>query len=53
MTLEEKPGIIVGDGRFLLAVNPNTMETGKGRIITDQRSKLLIPSLIGLTISVG
>ena len=45
MTPEEKLGIIVGDGRFLPAIDPNTVEDGKGMIITDQRSKLLIPRL--------
>ena len=45
MTQEEKLGLIVGDGRFLPAVDPNTVEDGKGMIITDQRSKLLIPRL--------
>ena len=45
MTLEEKIGIIVGDGRFLPEIDPNTVEDGKGMIITDQRSKLLIPRL--------
>jgi len=45
MTLDEKLGIIVGDGRFLPAIDPNTVEDGKGMIVTDQRSKLLIPRL--------
>jgi beta-glucosidase len=45
MTLEEKLGLIVGDGRFMPSVDPRTVENGKGIIITDQRSKLLIPRL--------
>ena len=45
MTLEEKIGLIVGDGRFLPAVDSGAGEEGKGMIITDQRSKLLIPRL--------
>jgi len=45
MTLEEKIGLIVGDGKFLPAVDPKTIEKGKGMIVTDQRSKLLIPRL--------
>ncbi|NOY76742.1 MAG: glycoside hydrolase family 3 protein, partial [Calditrichaeota bacterium] len=45
MTLEEKLGLIVGDGRFMPAVDPRTVENGTGMIITDQHSKLLIPRL--------
>jgi len=45
MTLNEKIGMIVGDGRFLNVGNPNAIENGKGIIINDQRSKLVIPRL--------
>ncbi|MHA1912083.1 MAG: glycoside hydrolase family 3 C-terminal domain-containing protein [Candidatus Kariarchaeaceae archaeon] len=45
MTLEEKIGMIVGDGRFLNVEDPNSVEDGKGIIINDQRAKLVIPRL--------
>ena len=45
MTLEEKIGITVGDGKFLPAVDPKTIETGTGILINDQISKPLIPRL--------
>ena len=45
MTVEEKIGMIVGDGRFLNVDDPKTIEEGKGIIINDQRSKLVIPRL--------
>ena len=45
MTVEEKLGLIVGDGRFLHEADAQNSEEGKGMIITDQRSKLLIPRL--------
>ena len=45
MTPEEKIGMIVGDGRFLPGIDPNTVEDGKGIIIEDQKSKLIIPRL--------
>ena len=45
MTLEEKIGLIVGDGRFLNVADPNSVEDGKGIIINDQRAKLVIPRL--------
>ena len=45
MTLEEKIGLIVGDGKFLMVENPENIEEGKGIIIYDQRSKLIIPRL--------
>ncbi len=45
MTLEEKIGMTVGDGKFLPAVDPKTIETGKGIIIQNQRGKLVIPRL--------
>ena len=45
MTVEEKIGMIVGDGKFLNVDDPKTIEEGKGIIINDQRSKLVIPRL--------
>jgi beta-glucosidase len=45
MTLEEKIGITVGDGKFLPAAGPKATETGTGIIIHDQKSKPLIPRL--------
>ena len=45
MTLEEKIGMTVGDGKFLPAVDPKTIEVGKGIIIENQRAKLVIPRL--------
>ena len=45
LTPEEKIGLIVGDGKFLLVENPENAEEGKGIIISDQRSKLIIPRL--------
>ncbi len=45
MTLEEKIGMTVGDGRFLNVPNPEAIKEGKGIIIEDQRSKLVIPRL--------
>ncbi len=45
MTVEEKIGMIVGDGKFLNIDDPKTIEEGKGIIINDQRSKLVIPRL--------
>ena len=46
LTLEEKIGITVGDGKFLTDVGPKTIETGTGIIINDQISKPLIPRLL-------
>ncbi len=45
MTLEEKLGLTVGDGRFVPGFNPNNSDAGKGIIIENQRSKLVIPRL--------
>ena len=45
MTLEEKIGMTVGDGRFLNVSDPNKVEDGKGIIVDDQRAKLVIPRL--------
>ena len=45
MTVEEKIGMIVGDGKFLNVDDLKTIEEGKGIIINDQRSKLVIPRL--------
>ncbi len=45
MTIEEKIGLIVGDGKFLHVENPEKVEDGKGIIINDQRSRLVIPRL--------
>ncbi|NOX65947.1 MAG: beta-glucosidase [Chlorobi bacterium] len=45
MTLEEKIGLIVGDGKFLHVKDPEKVEEGKGIIINDQRSRLVIPRL--------
>ncbi|MCK5136456.1 MAG: glycoside hydrolase family 3 protein [Bacteroidales bacterium] len=45
ITLEEKIGMTVGDGKFLPAVDPKTIEQGTGIIIANQNSKLVIPRL--------
>ena len=45
MTIEEKIGLTVGDGRFLPAVDPKTIEEGKGIIVVNQRAKLVLPRL--------
>ncbi len=45
LTPQEKIGLIVGDGKFILAKNPEKAKEGKGIIIDDQRSKLIIPRL--------
>ena len=45
MTLEEKIGMTVGDGRFVPGFEPRTHDAGKGIIIEDQRSQLVIPRL--------
>ena len=45
MTLEEKVCLTVGDGKYLPAIDPKTIEEGQGMLITDQTSKLLIPRL--------
>ena len=45
LTPEEKIGIIVGDGKFILAKDPKKAEKEKGIIVNDQRSKMLIPRL--------
>ena len=45
MSLEEKIGMTVGDGKFLPAVDPKTIEVGKGIIVENQRAKLVIPRL--------
>jgi beta-glucosidase len=45
MTLEEKIGLTVGDGKFLHAVDPKTIQAGQGMLIIDQTSKPLIPRL--------
>ena len=45
MTLDEKVSMIVGDGKFLPAIDQSTIETGTGIIINNQNSKLVIPRL--------
>ena len=45
MTLEEKIGMVVGDGRFVPGFDPATNDAGKGMILEDQRAKLVIPRL--------
>jgi len=45
MTPEEKIGMIVGDGKFLPAADPKTIEQGLGIIIANQNSKMAIPRL--------
>jgi len=45
MTIEEKIGLIVGDGKFLHVEDPEKVEEGQGIIINDQRSRLVIPRL--------
>ncbi len=43
LTIEEKIGLIVGDGKFLLVDKPEEVVEGKGIIINDQRSEMIIP----------
>ncbi|MCK5861705.1 MAG: glycoside hydrolase family 3 C-terminal domain-containing protein, partial [Candidatus Hydrogenedentes bacterium] len=45
MTVDEKIGMLVGDGRFVPGFSPSTSDAGKGMIIENQRSKLVIPRL--------
>ncbi len=45
LTLEEKLGIIVGDGRFLPDAGPNPADAGTGMLTVDQKSKLIVPRL--------
>ncbi len=45
MTLEEKIGLIVGDGKYLPAVDPQTVTTETGMLVTDHTVKHLIPRL--------
>jgi len=45
MTPEEKIGMTVGDGKFLPASDSKTIEVGKGIIIANQNSKMVIPRL--------
>lgn len=45
MTLDEKIGMIVGDGRFVPGFEPRTSDAGKGMIVEDQRSESVIPRL--------
>ena len=49
MTLEEKIGMTVGDGKFLPATDSKTIEQGLGIIIANQNSKLVIPRLLVMT----
>ncbi|NLO33455.1 MAG: beta-glucosidase [Candidatus Hydrogenedentes bacterium] len=45
MTLEEKLGIIVGDGNFVPGFVRNTQDAGQGMILEDQRSHPILPRL--------
>jgi beta-glucosidase len=45
MTLDEKIGMIVGDGRFVPGFDPDSGDAGQGIITEDQRSELVIPRL--------
>lgn len=49
MTPEEKIGMTVGDGKFLPATDPKTIEQGLGIIIANQNSKMVIPRLSIMT----
>ncbi len=45
LTLEEKIGLTIGDGRYLTTVEPKLVETGEGIIKPSLNIKLLIPRL--------
>ncbi|HQB03509.1 MAG TPA: glycoside hydrolase family 3 C-terminal domain-containing protein [Candidatus Hydrogenedentes bacterium] len=45
MTLEEKIGVLVGDGRYVPDFEKNTNDAGQGMIIEDMRSQVIIPRL--------
>ena len=45
MTVAEKIGLTVGDGKFLPAVDSRTVEQGTGIIIANQNAKPVIPRL--------
>ena len=49
MTPEEKISMTVGDGKFLPATDPKTIEQGSGIIIANQNSKMVIPRLSIMT----
>ncbi len=45
LTLEEKIGLTIGDGRYLTTIEPKLVETGEGIIKPSRKIKLLIPRL--------
>lgn len=45
LTLEEKIGVLVGDGRFVPGFEKNTNDGGQGMILEDMRSQVIIPRL--------
>ncbi|NLN92225.1 MAG: beta-glucosidase [Candidatus Hydrogenedens sp.] len=45
MTLEEKIGVLTGDGRYVPGFVKNTGDGGKGMILEDMRSQVILPRL--------
>ena len=45
LTLEEKIGLTIGDGRYLTSIEPKLVETGEGIIKPSRNIKVLIPRL--------
>jgi len=45
LTLEEKIGLTIGDGRYLTTIEPKLVETGEGIVKPSRNLKLLIPRL--------
>jgi len=45
LTLEEKIGLTIGDGRYLTAIEPKLVETGEGIVKPSRNIKLVIPRL--------
>ncbi len=45
LTLEEKIGLTIGDGKYLTTIEPKLVETGEGIVKPGRNIKLLIPRL--------
>jgi len=45
LTLEEKIGLTIGDGRYLTSIEPKLVETGEGIVKPSRKIKILIPRL--------
>ena len=45
LTLEEKIGLTIGDGRYLTTIEPKLVETGEGIVKPSRNIKILIPRL--------